>query len=80
MNDRLKAVYRGGAFVPETPCDLPEGAEVELFVQGPLVLSPSVTEPQERAGLLAKLTLRMQENPVPAQAPRYSRDQLHERR
>ena len=80
MNDRLKAVYRGGAFVPETPCDLPEGAEVDLLIQGPLVLSPSVTEPEARAALLKQLALRMRQNPVPAQAPRYARDQLHERR
>ena len=34
MNYRTKAIYRGGAFVPETRCDLPEDAEVDLLVQG----------------------------------------------
>ena len=80
MSDRLKAVYRGGAFVLETPCDLPEGARVELVIQGPPVLSPPVTESEARVSLLKQLALRMGQNSLPAQAPRYARDQLHERR
>ena len=36
MTYRTKAIYRGGAFVPETQCDLPEDAEVDLLVQGPV--------------------------------------------
>ena len=79
MNQRMRAVYRQGAFVPETACDLPEEAEVELFVQGPLRLPPSLTDPAEVSRRIAELTRRMQHNPIRADAPRYSRDQLHER-
>ena len=80
MTYRTKAVYRGGAFLPETPCNLPEDAEVDLLVQGPLLVPPSVTDPQQRAFILRQITERMKQNPIPAQAPRFTRDALHERR
>ena len=80
MTYRTKAVYRGGAFVPETRCDLPEEAEVDLLVQGPLVTAPSITDPEQRARVLRQITERMKRNPIPAEAPQFSRDELHERR
>ena len=40
MSDALRAVYRNGVFVPETACDLPEDSEVELIVQGPVIIPP----------------------------------------
>jgi hypothetical protein len=80
MTYRTKAVYRGGNFVPETRCDLPEEAEVDLLVQGPLVVSPVIADPDQRACALRQITERMRQNPIPADAPRFTRDQLHERR
>jgi len=80
MNYRTKAVYRGGAFVPETRCDLPEEAEVDLLVQGPRLVPPTVTEREQRARVLRQVTERMKRNPIPAEAPRFTRDELHERR
>ena len=80
MNYRTKAVYRGGAFVPETRCDLPEEAEVDLLVQGPRLVPPTVTDREQRARVLRQVTERMNRNPIPAEAPRFTRDELHERR
>jgi hypothetical protein len=80
MNYRTKAVYRGGAFVPETRCDLPEEAEVDLLVQGPQLVPPAVTDREQRARVLRQVTERMKRNPIPAEAPRFTRDELHERR
>jgi predicted DNA-binding antitoxin AbrB/MazE fold protein len=80
MSQRLKARYQGGTFVPEAPCDLPEGAEVELIVQGPMVLPPEVTDPVERERILEALIERMKENPIPPDAPPLTRETLHERR
>lgn len=80
MNYRTKAVYRGGAFVPETRCDLPEEAEVDLLVQGPRLVSPAVTDREQRARVLRQVTERMKRNPIPAEASRFTRDELHERR
>ena len=80
MSLQVKAVFRNGAFVVQEPCDLPQEAEVNLIVQGPLVLPPSVTNPQERERILAAMTKRMRQNPLPAEAPRFTREQLHERR
>ena len=48
MTYRMRAIYRDGAFVPETRCALPENAEVDLLVQGPLRTPPIVTNPEQR--------------------------------
>ena len=71
MTYRTKAIYRGGAFLPKTQCDLPEDAEVDLLVQGPLAIPPAITDPQQRARLLRQITERMKRNPIPAAAPRF---------
>ncbi len=80
MTYRMRAVYRGGAFVPESRCPLPDNAEVDLVVQGPLRTPPAVADPEERRRLLRRITERMRQNPIPANAPRFTRDELHERR
>jgi hypothetical protein len=69
-----------GTFLVREPCDLPENAEVELFVQGPVLTPPTVSDSDEKARILAEMTERMRQNPLPAAAPRFTRDQLQERR
>lgn len=80
MTRRLKAVYRDGTFVPVVRPELPEGSEVELVVHGPFVIPPEVTDPEERAKILQKVIEGMNSNPIPVDAPRFTREQLHERR
>lgn len=79
MHQRVKAVYREGAFVLREPCNIPEDSEVELVVDAPLILSPEITDPIERARILSRLTERMQHNTLPSDAPHLTRDVLHER-
>ncbi len=80
MSERLKAIYQNGAFVPQTPCDLPENSEVELTVHASNIQPPLVTDPEERKRILKQLVERMRANPIPADAPRFTREELHERR
>jgi hypothetical protein len=80
MARSVKAVYYGGAFVPEEPCDVPEDAHVELVIQGPFMLPPQVASPDERRVILERLVARMRRNPIPSAAPRWTRDELHDRR
>jgi predicted DNA-binding antitoxin AbrB/MazE fold protein len=80
MSQRLKAIYREGVFIPQTPCDLPEDSEVELIIEEPRVIPPTVTDPEERAKILREIVQNMRENPIPADAPRFTREELHERR
>ena len=80
MSQRLKAIYRAGAFVPQMPCDLPEGAEVELTIHEANTLAPKVTDPEERQRIMGELIQNMLDNPIPANAPRFTREELHERR
>lgn len=79
MPQFLKAIYRNGTFILENPCNLPEGVEVELFVQSSQVIPPQITDIGARQNFLKRLVERMQQNPIPSNAPRFTRDILHER-
>ncbi len=80
MSQRLKAIYREGVFIPQTPCDLPEDSEVELIIEEPRVIPPAVADPLERRRILKRMVERMRANPIPANASRFTREELHERR
>ena len=80
MAQRFRAIYQNGAFVPQSPCDLPENSEVDLVVEGPRRLPPLVTDPVERKRIMEELVQNMRNNPIPENAPHFTRDELHERR
>jgi len=80
MSQIIKAVFHNGAFVPQQPCNLPEGAEVELVVHRPHILPPQITDPEERKRVLSEVVESMRNNPFPENAPRFTREEIHERR
>ena len=80
MPQALKAIYRNGTFILQTAFELPEGTEVELMIQSPQIVSSSTLDPKIKQQLLKSLIERMQQNPIPPNAPRFTRDMLHERR
>lgn len=81
MQDTFRAIYRNGAFVPVVPCDLPEGTPVEVQVrERSNVLPPLESDPQKREEIKKRLLERMSNSPLPADAPKLTREQLHERR
>lgn len=79
MSLQVRAVYRDGAFVVRERCDLPQDTEVNLIIQGPMLVPPVITDPAERASFLKAMAERMRQNPLPAEAVRFSREELHER-
>ena len=80
MSQRLRAIYHGGAFLPNGPCDVPEDLEVEFIVHGPFVLPQHVRDLEEQRRILKTVVERMQKNSIPSGAPRLTREALHERR
>ena len=81
MSQTLKAIYRDGVFIPQEPCNVPDGEEVILTIGDPYHSPPKVTDPEERARILKGLVQNMRDNPIPADAPRrFTREELHERR
>lgn len=80
MNQSLRAVYQNGLFVLQTALDLPEGTEVELLVKPPKTVAAPISNPDAKREFLKLLVERMQQNPIPQNAPRLTRDMLHERR
>jgi len=81
MSQTLKAIYRDGVFIPQEPCDVPDGEEVMLTIGDPYQGPSKVTDPEERARILKEVVQNMRDNPIPADAPRrFTREELHERR
>ena len=58
----------------------PENTKAEPAVHDPYTIPPAVTDPAERAALLREVVESMKSNPIPANAPRFTREELHERR
>jgi len=80
---RLKAIYRDGAFVPVAKgekLNVPENAEVEITVHDPYLIPPRVTDEAERARIMQELFESWDKHPLREDAPRLTRDELHERR
>lgn len=80
MVQKLKAIYHNGVFIPQVPFDLPEDTEVELTIYDPYTVPPKVKDPEERKRILKQMVERMKNNPIPANVPRFTLDELHERR
>jgi predicted DNA-binding antitoxin AbrB/MazE fold protein len=80
MPQALKAIYRNGTFILQTALELPEGTEVELLIQSPQMVSPPISDLETKQQFLKSLIERMQQNPIPMNAPQFTRDMLHERR
>lgn len=80
MEATVRAVFRNGVFVPTTACSFPENTEVEVSLRRPRVVRAEVTDPEEKKRILKEVVEMMQKNPIPMDAPRFTRDELHERR
>jgi len=80
MNQKIRATFQGGTFVPHQPCELPDGTDVELWIEGPTRLPPQIADPQERARVLGELVEDIRQHPLAADAPRLTREELHGRR
>jgi len=80
MSQALKAIYQKGTFILQTDFELPEGTEVELLIQSPPVISPLISDAGAKQRFLRSLVERMQQNLIPLNAPRFTREMLHERR
>jgi hypothetical protein len=80
MQESYRAVFRDGAFVPVVPCNLPEETEVSVTVdENSTVMPPLESDPVKRAEIKKRLLERMSNSPLPPDAPKLTRDQLHER-
>jgi hypothetical protein len=80
MIQKLRAVFRKGTFVLHDNCDLAENTEVQISVEPAGCVPPIVSDALRRQEILTRVVERMQNNPIPPQAPKFSRDDLHERR
>jgi hypothetical protein len=83
MSITLKAIYKDGAFVPVPngeKLNVPEDAEVELTVHDSRVLPATAKNEEERERAWRALLASWDAFPLRADAPRVTRDEMHERR
>lgn len=83
MSLKLKAIYKDGAFVPipnGEKLNVSENAEVEITVHDPYVVPAKATSDEERERALRELMESWKQHPLRGDAPRLTRDELHERR
>jgi hypothetical protein len=83
MSLKLKAIYKDGAFVPISNGDklnVSENAEVEITVHDPNVVSATATSDEERERALRELFASWDAHPLRSDAPRLTREEMHERR
>jgi hypothetical protein len=83
MSQRLKAIYKDGAFVPipnGEKLNVSENAEVEITVHDSNVVSATATSDEERERALRELFASWDAHPLRSDAPRLTRDEMHERR
>ena len=80
MEASIPAVYRDGVFVPTVPCEFPQNAEVEVCLKGPTIIPPRVADLEEQVRIRRKVVERMSSRPLSPNAPRFTREELHERR
>ena len=83
MSLKLKAIYKNGAFVPipnGEKLNVSENAEVEITVHDPYVVPAKATSDEERERALRELMESWRQHPLRGDAPRLTRDELHERR
>lgn len=81
MLDPINAVYRDGVFHPVEPCSLPDNMPVVVYLQQKGRLAPpTVSDPAERRRLMDELIADFETRTLAPDAPRFTRDELHERR
>ena len=83
MSVTIRAIYRDGAFVPITDGEklkVPENAEVELTVHDRYVLPATAKSDEERERAVRELFASWDAHPLRPDAPRLTRDEMHERR
>jgi hypothetical protein len=75
----VRVVYRKGSFIPQDKCELQEGAEGLVLVASSAPEPPTIADPAERRRRLAELVEDLKKHPLPADSPKLTRDQMHER-
>jgi predicted DNA-binding antitoxin AbrB/MazE fold protein len=80
MAQRLKATFHDGAFIPQQHCDFADGAEVEIVVYDATLLPAQEQDPEEKSRILNEVVESMRQNPFPPNSPRFTREDMHERR
>jgi predicted DNA-binding antitoxin AbrB/MazE fold protein len=77
----LNAVFENGSFRPETPVELPEGTRVRIAVErvASALRHPALSI-EERRRIRQGMVELMMRNPIPSGSPRFTRDELHDRR
>jgi hypothetical protein len=74
--DKFKNVIGKASSLPEDMA-----AQHDHYIHGsPRIIPPAITDPAARAKAMEELVARMKAQPLPLDAPKLTRDEMHERR
>lgn len=79
MVDTVTAVFEHGVFLPDSPCDLPEGSRVVLSVRDATMPPPEAVAEDERRRIVEEVVQRMMRNPLPPDTLLFSRGDMYDR-
>jgi hypothetical protein len=74
------AVYRDGKLELLTPCDLPQGAQVSVMIEERGLEAALQADVERRREIRRAAVEHMMASPLSPDAPRLTREELHERR
>lgn len=80
MQNKLRATYENGVFIPVLNSEilnLPESAEVEITIE---TIFQNGSDASEQSAKLREIAESMRANAFTGNPPRFSREELHERR
>jgi hypothetical protein len=61
MNQKLKAIYRDGTFIPKAACSLPDNTAVEIAIYRDRSFERDIIDPETRKEVLNALLRRMKQ-------------------
>ncbi len=61
MNQKVKAIYKDGTFIPQANCSLPDNAEVEIAIYRERLANGDIIDPEARKEVLNTLLKRMKQ-------------------
>lgn len=77
----VRVTYRSGTFVPTDDCTVVvEGSKGIVVLDSGILQPPAVADPEQRRRILQEVVQEIRQNPLPSCSPRFTRDELHERR
>ena len=76
---RIPAVYRDGVFVPDAELELANDTPAEILIEDAALKGVKTLNSEQRAQLRLEAVATMRQQRLSREAPRFTREELHDR-